>query len=289
MMTSQRPQGVSILAVLYVLSGASYVFGGLLLLAMQADMQAYLSDAFSVLGFRGEFASLTALAVICLLIGAAAITVGFGLWRLREWGRMVALVLAGLGLLAAFAFIALALSADSITSAVLELIPATIYGLIVWYLLQPNVVQAFRGEAAPDWVIHEREIQVGQAATMPAPGPDDWKPASPPVRLTKPVEKPLAAAAWVVIRKGPREGQFGLSSGTNVLGRDASKCDITIEDDAMSREHAKIRFEGGRFWIYDLASRNGTFVNDRKIQRQMLMDGDQIQLGDTVFVFKETR
>ncbi len=275
-MTNERPSGVSVVAVLCVLDGVGLIFGGLLLLAVQADISRFLS----YFGIGGQWASVTAIGLIAMAIGAAYVATGIGLWKLHEWARMVALTLAVLDLLGALVLMAVALNAGSTTAAVLELVPAVINGLIAWYLLRPDVARAFQERRG------EVEVFLEPGGTEPlTSGPTT--PAAP--KPTKPVEQPFTPVAWLVVRKGSRGGQFGLSAGTNLLGRDASKCSIVIDDDAVSREHAKIRFEGGRFWIYDLGSRNGTFVNRTRVQRQMLMDGDEIQVGDTLLVFKETR
>jgi putative ABC transport system ATP-binding protein len=59
------------------------------------------------------------------------------------------------------------------------------------------------------------------------------------------------------------------------IGR-ASECDIQLLDNGISRKHAKISRVGGLFFLEDLDSRNGIFVNREKIQRQQLHDGDKI-------------
>jgi len=275
-MESERPLGVSTIAVVHVLMGVGLVFGGLLLLAVQADI----SRLLSYFGISVQWASVTAIGLITMTVGVAYIAIGIGLWRLREWARMVALVLAALGLLGTVVLITVALDAGSSTMAVLELVPAIINGLIVWYLLQPHVASAFRWSSSEGAGYHQQDV-----GTLPVSEP----PPFPVPKPTKPVQQPSASVAWLVVRGGAQGKQFNLSTGVTLLGRDASKCSILIDDDAVSREHAKIRFENGRFWIYDLGSRNGTFVNRTRVQRQMLMDGDEVQVGDTVLVFKETR
>lgn len=65
--------------------------------------------------------------------------------------------------------------------------------------------------------------------------------------------------------------------------------DVVLEDDAVSREHARIRLERGHFVIYDLASTNQTWVNDQQVQRRTLRDGDVIRMGNSTLVFKEVR
>ena len=95
--------------------------------------------------------------------------------------------------------------------------------------------------------------------------------------------------AWLVQRSGSRVGkEFRLGEVTNV-GRDASQCDIVIDYGTVSRQHARVRLEDARFVLYDLASSNGTFVNDQQIQKQPLLDGDRVRFGSVDFSFMEVK
>ncbi len=72
----------------------------------------------------------------------------------------------------------------------------------------------------------------------------------------------------------------------NLLGRspDAS---IRLQDNGVSRQHATIRRDGGLYWISDLGSANGSFVNDVAITTaRALRHGDRIQLGTCLFAFE---
>jgi DNA-binding NtrC family response regulator len=74
---------------------------------------------------------------------------------------------------------------------------------------------------------------------------------------------------------------------TAVLGRTITTPDGTheIPDDRMSREHARVRFEGGHWVITDLESRNGTYVNAQRITGEMRRRGDTVlRCGHSVFV-----
>jgi putative ABC transport system ATP-binding protein len=62
---------------------------------------------------------------------------------------------------------------------------------------------------------------------------------------------------------------------TLYIGR-ASECEIQLLDKGVSRKHAKISRVDGLFFLEDLESRNGVFLNREKIQRQQLHDGDKI-------------
>lgn len=53
----------------------------------------------------------------------------------------------------------------------------------------------------------------------------------------------------------------------------------------MSRQHAVILFYAPDFFIKDLASTNGTYLNDKPIKQARLKSGDKIQMGQTIFEF----
>ena len=65
---------------------------------------------------------------------------------------------------------------------------------------------------------------------------------------------------------------------------------VQIDDLAVSSEHAEITVETGdkgkeTYFIQDLGSTNGTFVNESKVQRQQLHHNDSIRIGWNVFIF----
>jgi pSer/pThr/pTyr-binding forkhead associated (FHA) protein len=71
-----------------------------------------------------------------------------------------------------------------------------------------------------------------------------------------------------------------------VLGRQAD-CDGVIDDPLLSRHHCRVSVDGkGDFWLEDMASTNGTFLNARKLQdRERLQYGDRIVMGTTILRF----
>jgi hypothetical protein len=102
------------------------------------------------------------------------------------------------------------------------------------------------------------------------------------------VERTMVLTSNPVLRisQGPSAGQvYSLSPTTTVsVGRGPTN-DIVLDDDAVSGQHCRFRPEDGRFLVYDLESTNGTYVNDRRIQRHALAEGDTIRIGETVFEF----
>ncbi|MEW6227150.1 MAG: DUF3662 and FHA domain-containing protein [Bacillota bacterium] len=97
----------------------------------------------------------------------------------------------------------------------------------------------------------------------------------------------LSGGPWLVLPgEGNSERVCALEGERVVIGRAAS-CDIVVCDPGVSRRHAEITRNGGRFCITDLQSTNGTFVNGRRVSRQLLADGDLISLGRVRGRFKE--
>jgi FHA domain len=83
------------------------------------------------------------------------------------------------------------------------------------------------------------------------------------------------------ILNGSLEGEeIELTADPQTVGR-AGSCNIKIGDAGVSSKHAKIWCEDGAFFLMDLGSTNGTFVNDRDVDREQLSDGDTITFGET--------
>ena len=124
--------------------------------------------------------------------------------------------------------------------------------------------------------------RVGALRTAPQ------EPPAPRREPTVPIGVPAQPVGWLVARSGGRSGQsFGLKRGNNTVGRDPQRADVVLDEPTVSGEHARVRYEGGQFYLYDLASSNGTFVNNRRVPRQMLMDNDLVRFGNAELVFKK--
>jgi pSer/pThr/pTyr-binding forkhead associated (FHA) protein len=70
-----------------------------------------------------------------------------------------------------------------------------------------------------------------------------------------------------------------LSQPTVLVGR-GKDCTVVLNDVSVSRIHSKItQDQDGRIFLEDLRSSNGTYVNDRRIERARLMTGDRLRVG----------
>ncbi len=78
---------------------------------------------------------------------------------------------------------------------------------------------------------------------------------------------------------------YGLKEN-NIIGR-SKKCDVYIKDPFMSKENTLIYIQDGKFYIKDLGSTNGTFVNGKQLLEKpaKLKDSDKITIGGVKFLF----
>ena len=84
-------------------------------------------------------------------------------------------------------------------------------------------------------------------------------------------------------------GRVTLDDGEHVLGRDPN-VEIYLDAPGVSRRHALIRIAGGRATIEDLSSKNGTFVEDRRINGALpIGDGDVITVGSVKLTVRAVR
>jgi len=91
--------------------------------------------------------------------------------------------------------------------------------------------------------------------------------------------------AFVVV-SGPNLGaRYPLNKSTVRIGRD-SRCEIHFDDTETSRKHAEIERVGDSYVLTDLKSSNGTVVNGQTIETKTLLDGDRVQIGKQILVFR---
>ncbi len=93
--------------------------------------------------------------------------------------------------------------------------------------------------------------------------------------------------ASVTVIEGDNQGvHMKLRKGSMVFGRKGA--DLEIEDKAVSRKHCEIARRDDGWWVKDLGSTNGTFVNGDKIGEFKLRHLDEIRVGKTRILFAET-
>ena len=92
--------------------------------------------------------------------------------------------------------------------------------------------------------------------------------------------------AYLVLQVKNQETRRLILKTPITLGR-SLKCDVWLDDPALSREHCRFEPEGSGWYIVDLKSRNGTYVGALAVTRHKLFDGDQIRAGDARLEFRE--
>jgi pSer/pThr/pTyr-binding forkhead associated (FHA) protein len=112
--------------------------------------------------------------------------------------------------------------------------------------------------------------------------------ALPPLPDSTPEAGPVVVGPVAEVRLllGDKQlGAFSLSGGELTIGRTPGN-DIVIDNVGVSRRHAVIRAQGGKAFLEDLGSANGTFVRGQKIERYDLQDGDEIAIVKHRLVYR---
>ncbi len=94
------------------------------------------------------------------------------------------------------------------------------------------------------------------------------------------VRKEIARTPGTFLLRFPQvDCRVALEGQRLLVGRSA-ECDLQFTDPAVSSRHCEFQFDGSRWWLSDLDSRNGTSVNGSPIKKHVLHPGDEIQFGN---------
>jgi len=90
--------------------------------------------------------------------------------------------------------------------------------------------------------------------------------------------------AYLIVIRGRSVGRMvELSERSSLIGRSAD-CHLPIDDEAASRQHARVDREGSDYVLHDLGSTNGLFVDNARVKRHVLRDGNRVQLGSATII-----
>jgi VWFA-related protein len=134
---------------------------------------------------------------------------------------------------------------------------------------------------APQISVGQEPARVHTAAMEPGASS-----AAPPAPRTLKLRREPPVIGWLVVEEGSRVGQEFRLGEVTTIGRTGDN-DVILDHTAVSRQHAKIRLEGTDFTIFDLGATNPTKVNGQEIAKHTLVDGDRVEIGDVVLVFKQ--
>ncbi|HAU38627.1 MAG TPA: hypothetical protein DCX07_13045 [Phycisphaerales bacterium] len=89
----------------------------------------------------------------------------------------------------------------------------------------------------------------------------------------------------VMFKSTGQRKDFPLTRDATVIGR-GENCDLQIPLLAVSRRHCELVLDGESVAVKDLASSNGTYVNNRRVNEQKLQAGDRLVVGPVVFTIQ---
>lgn len=94
--------------------------------------------------------------------------------------------------------------------------------------------------------------------------------------------------ASVTVKLGDKlVGKFSMKSSPCVVGRDPSN-GVHIDNIGVSRQHCQFIYDGSKFYVEDMGSSNGTYLNNQKITRQEVTDGDAVTIGKFILLFEHS-
>ena len=146
-----RPVGVTILAILMIIGAAFLILGGIGMMlggGMMATIMSQQQAQGSAAG-AGVLAGLGAAAGVVMLVFAVLyLLVGIGLWKLKNWARLVTVILTVIGVVFQLFSLVTLLLHFNIFALVVPVVVLAIEALIIWYLLRADVKAAFMGGQA---------------------------------------------------------------------------------------------------------------------------------------------
>ncbi len=122
----------------------------------------------------------------------------------------------------------------------------------------------------------------GEARSEPECGEDRRAPTR-----ADPASSSVPQEAVIAIYSGAYEGlEFTLSGDRTIIGRDPD-VDVRLDNESVSRRHAALIKSGGRYYLRDLQSKNGTYLYGAlQSAEQPLADGDRFRIGSSDFIFR---
>lgn len=86
--------------------------------------------------------------------------------------------------------------------------------------------------------------------------------------------------AIVLALEEESDNAYSFTNPIVTIGRDP-KCDLNVQDDTVSSLHARLSYHHNQWWIEDLQSTNGTFLNDERVFTPIvIISGDELRIGN---------
>jgi hypothetical protein len=107
--------------------------------------------------------------------------------------------------------------------------------------------------------------------------------------IDRPERMEIGLLGWLIVKSSRymRRGQILKVHQDAIYGRSTSKTDVVIDDDKVSKIHARIQIKDNKIILRDMGSENGTWLNGEEISGPTeINQDDEIRIGETVFVLK---
>ncbi len=147
------------------------------------------------------------------------------------------------------------------------------YLLLLWVFVL-SAIGVLRRDLYGTRILNRRQLRAERraaepAAATPAPGPGVARRTNEPTRL-------------VVTEGGLRGTTLPLGASAILIGR-APSCTLVLDDDYSSSRHARIYPDAGQWFVEDLGSTNGTFLDGSKVEGSMPIPlGAPVRIGQSV-------
>lgn len=127
-----------------------------------------------------------------------------------------------------------------------------------------------------------KQLEPALASEQAGGSPDSGAAPGASQRSAEPAA-PRALARQLIVTEGPLNGKVIDLQGAPLLMGRAAEADLVLEDDYVSGRHARLFPQGTRWFLEDLGSTNGTYVNGAQLARTLAVEpGTPIRIGKTV-------